>query len=638
MSSFITISRDGKIVHVDDGMTNFLGFTPQELLNLHLSETLFPPPYGAEIEALQSAFTQGASFLWRNRSTHLRHKDGRTIPSLVSLSLMGELLLLNITQWQDATCMITFHSTGSIISSSCADIVFQWSDSELPRKSLKTIVPSLQLPNETDSPRARRHFRDAMKQTKGYFWGIRKDGGTVPLVVNLDVINVGAFAIFRGKFRRLDLEPEALLIIDRNQILLSSNSQFLEGNFLPLCHMEGKSVESLVGSLPLPSESDSLMIKSSHGTFHCEENTLPALYTVVPLRVSPPNSQFALRIQISRPIFPTSTSTSQLGESTCAPQQGPLLIQNAPTPPTSPLVARRHLTRSPSSPRKGTRSPLPKRIRKETIVSDSSRVGKYIITSRSLGTGSYGRVFSGIDSETGSKVAIKLLKKAELEESELLRAQREIEILQQLKHPNIVSALEVMDTPDSLMIVMERLDGGDLRQFCTERNGLNKTPQYLQEVQDIFRQIVKAIHYCHSRNIIHRDIKHSNILRTSEGVVKLIDFGLSNFSTQDQYLTTFCGSPAYAAPEMLLATKYYGPEVDIWSLGVVLFSLITGKLPFANVNDILTISYSEELLPPECRSLLRVMLAESESRSTITQIMAHPWVGLTSDTSLSSPS
>jgi len=133
--------------------------------------------------------------------------------------------------------------------------------------------------------------------------------------------------------------------------------------------------------------------------------------------------------------------------------------------------------------------------------------------------------------------------------------------------------------------------------------------------------------YCHKLNIIHRDIKHQNLLLNKNRCIKLIDFGLSNFRVKGKLGSTFCGTPAYAAPEMLLGNKYEGPEVDIWSLGVVLYRLITNNLPFKNVSDILSGHFTDpDNISEECKNLIKQMLkVDSKKRITISNIMKHPW-------------
>jgi len=144
--------------------------------------------------------------------------------------------------------------------------------------------------------------------------------------------------------------------------------------------------------------------------------------------------------------------------------------------------------------------------------------------------------------------------------------------------------------------------------------------------REIFIQLASAVQHCHSKNIVHRDIKHKNILFDKAGNVKLIDFGLGNWTLPGAM--SFCGTPAYAAPEMLLGVQYVGPEVDIWSMGIVLYSLVTGKLPFLNVVDMVVGQLTvPKTLSPDCGDLInRLLVVEVAQRATMNDIMQHPWV------------
>lgn len=132
-----------------------------------------------------------------------------------------------------------------------------------------------------------------------------------------------------------------------------------------------------------------------------------------------------------------------------------------------------------------------------------------------------------------------------LKDSELERVKRETEILRQIDHPHIAKLYEVVDTEESLNLIMEYA-GNTLLAYVLEKGGLQEA-----EAREFFRQILSAVEYCHEKNIIHRDLKHQNLLLNKDGHAKLIDFGLSNFMEKGKYRNTFCGTPAYAAPEMV---------------------------------------------------------------------------------------
>jgi len=144
-----------------------------------------------------------------------------------------------------------------------------------------------------------------------------------------------------------------------------------------------------------------------------------------------------------------------------------------------------------------------------------------------------------------------------------------------LNHPNIVKLYEVIDTPTELYLFMEYASSGEIFDYLVAHGRMKE-----KEARRIYRQIVSAIDYCHNLHVIHRDLKAENLLLDSNMNVKIADFGFSNQFSPGQRLNTWCGSPPYAAPELFQGKEYSGPEVDIWSLGVVLYVLVCGGLPF----------------------------------------------------------
>ncbi|XP_013911581.1 PREDICTED: NUAK family SNF1-like kinase 2 [Thamnophis sirtalis] len=192
-----------------------------------------------------------------------------------------------------------------------------------------------------------------------------------------------------------------------------------------------------------------------------------------------------------------------------------------------------------------------------------------------LGKGTYGKVKKARE-RSGKLVAIKSIRKDKIkDEQDLLHIRREIEIMSSLNHPHIIAVHEVFENSSKIVIVMEYASKGDLYDYISERQRLTE-----QEARHFFRQVVSAIYYCHKNGIVHRDLKLENILLDANGNIKIADFGLSNVFQQDRLLQTFCGSPLYASPEIVNGRPYKGPEVDSWSLGVLLYILIHGTMPF----------------------------------------------------------
>ncbi|XP_034117203.1 serine-rich adhesin for platelets isoform X4 [Drosophila albomicans] len=248
---------------------------------------------------------------------------------------------------------------------------------------------------------------------------------------------------------------------------------------------------------------------------------------------------------------------------------------------------------------------------------------------KKLGQGTYGKVQLGINKETGQEVAIKTIKKCKIEaEADLVRIRREVQIMSSVQHPNIIHIYEVFENREKMVLVMEFAAGGELYDYLSERKVLTE-----EEARRIFRQVATAVYYCHKHKICHRDLKLENILLDEQGNAKIADFGLSNVFDDQRLLGTFCGSPLYASPEIVEGTPYQGPEVDCWSLGVLLYTLVYGSMPFDGSNfkrlvkQISQGDYYEPRKPSRASTLIREMLTVCpRKRATIEQICSHWWV------------
>uniref|UniRef100_A0A8D0F100 non-specific serine/threonine protein kinase n=1 Tax=Strix occidentalis caurina TaxID=311401 RepID=A0A8D0F100_STROC len=245
-----------------------------------------------------------------------------------------------------------------------------------------------------------------------------------------------------------------------------------------------------------------------------------------------------------------------------------------------------------------------------------------------LGKGTYGKVKKARE-RSGKLVAIKSIRKDKIkDEQDLVHIRREIEIMSSLNHPHIIAVHEVFENSSKIVIVMEYASKGDLYDYISERQRLTE-----QEARHFFRQVVSAIYYCHKNGIVHRDLKLENILLDANGNIKIADFGLSNVYQQDKLLQTYCGSPLYASPEIINGRPYKGPEVDSWSLGVLLYILVHGTMPFDGhdyktlVKQITSGDYREPTKLSDACGLIRWMLmVNPERRATIEDIATHWWV------------
>ncbi|NXV71880.1 NUAK2 kinase, partial [Atlantisia rogersi] len=226
-------------------------------------------------------------------------------------------------------------------------------------------------------------------------------------------------------------------------------------------------------------------------------------------------------------------------------------------------------------------------------------------------------------------VAIKSIRKDKIkDEQDLVHIRREIEIMSSLNHPHIIAVHEVFENSSKIVIVMEYASKGDLYDYISERQRLTE-----QEARHFFRQVVSAVYYCHKNGVVHRDLKLENILLDANGNIKIADFGLSNIYQHDKLLQTYCGSPLYASPEIINGRPYKGPEVDSWSLGVLLYILVHGTMPFDGhdyktlVKQITSGDYREPTKLSDACGLIRWMLmVNPERRATIEDIATHWWV------------
>ncbi|XP_067101849.1 LOW QUALITY PROTEIN: MAP/microtubule affinity-regulating kinase 4 [Osmerus mordax] len=257
-------------------------------------------------------------------------------------------------------------------------------------------------------------------------------------------------------------------------------------------------------------------------------------------------------------------------------------------------------------------------------------IGNYRLL-KTIGKGNFAKVKLARHILTGREVAIKIIDKSQLNPTSLQKLFREVRIMKGLNHPNIVQLFEVIETEKTLYLIMEYASGGEVFDYLVSHGRMKE-----KEARAKFRQIVSAVHYCHQKNIVHRDLKAENLLLDADTNIKIADFGFSNEFTLGSKLDTFCGSPPYAAPELFQGKKYDGPEVDIWSLGVILYTLVSGSLPFDGQNlkelreRVLRGKYRVPFyMSTDCEGILRRFLVLNPTkRCTLEQIMKDKWMNV----------
>ena len=251
---------------------------------------------------------------------------------------------------------------------------------------------------------------------------------------------------------------------------------------------------------------------------------------------------------------------------------------------------------------------------------------------KTIGEGTFGKVKLGIHIPTGEKVSIKILEKDKIQDKEdSKRISREIKILKLLNHPNIIKIYQIIEDSKNYYIIMEYAKGGELFDYIVKKKHLSE-----KESSIFFYQLINAIEFIHKKNISHRDIKPENLLLKSNLILTLIDFGLSIQYYDKELLNTPCGSPCYAAPEMIMGKKYNGLYSDLWSCGIVLYAMVCGYLPFEDKDNekLYRKIINGKLDFPErisfkCKDLIKKILnVNAKKRLSINDIKNHPFLEL----------
>mmetsp|Transcript_89718 Transcript_89718/g.155277 ORF Transcript_89718/g.155277 Transcript_89718/m.155277 type:complete len:869 (-) Transcript_89718:114-2720(-) len=263
----------------------------------------------------------------------------------------------------------------------------------------------------------------------------------------------------------------------------------------------------------------------------------------------------------------------------------------------------------------------PKRMRAKSI-------GHYIL-GKTIGEGTFGKVKLGTHILTGEKVAVKILEKERIVDvADVERVAREIHILKLIQHPHVIQLYEIIETPRQLYLIMEYCSGGELFDHIVANGRIRE-----REACRFFHQIIAGVEQIHRMSVVHRDLKPENLLLDEHRSIKIVDFGLSNTFQEGQLLKTACGSPCYAAPEMIAGQRYVPSRCDLWSCGVILFALVCGYLPFEDQNTaalyrkILNADYqAPKFISESVRDLIAKMLTtDPEQRYTVPRIRAHSW-------------
>ena len=257
-------------------------------------------------------------------------------------------------------------------------------------------------------------------------------------------------------------------------------------------------------------------------------------------------------------------------------------------------------------------------------------IGNYVINEQ-LGYGAFSCVHKAVNVRTGKNFAIKIIPKdyVSSDPSSLKNFQREINTTACMDHPNVLKLKDFLSDDMNYYLVMSLCIGQDLKKYIEKNGKLSENSAAI-----VFKQIAHATAFCHSYGVAHRDLKPENIMVTEFPSVKIADFGLCGYLSENHLMKSFVGSPCYCAPECLLRKQYNGRLSDIWSLGVILYFMVTGTHPWTiNTPSIMTrqIIKGNYKIPnyvsPACRSLImKMMRVNPLDRITLDHILKDPWV------------
>jgi len=264
------------------------------------------------------------------------------------------------------------------------------------------------------------------------------------------------------------------------------------------------------------------------------------------------------------------------------------------------------------------------------------KVEDFYTIHKEIGRGTFSIVKEATNKATGEKYALKFIDKKFVDSEDLVLLRREIDIMKKVSHKNVLSLKEIYETKDNITLVMELVSGGELFFKIVERGSYSE-----KDASALVRQILEGVKYLHDLGICHRDLKPENLLVATQNdveTIKIADFGLSKVFAGGQQLETSCGTPDYAAPEVLLGEKAYDNSVDLWSVGVITYVLLCGYPPFyatsqpALFEKIIKANYNFpnpewSVISDSAKDFIKnLLLLDPKKRLTAEECLEHPFL------------
>eukprot|EP01114_Cavostelium_apophysatum_P005410 TRINITY_DN1635_c0_g1_i1.p1 TRINITY_DN1635_c0_g1~~TRINITY_DN1635_c0_g1_i1.p1 ORF type:complete len:642 (+),score=120.86 TRINITY_DN1635_c0_g1_i1:150-2075(+) len=632
-STIVSINKDGDILSVDKTASKMFGFTLEEMIGQPVN-IIIPAPYKEQHATyIHNYLSSGrAKIIGKSRTLEAQHKNGCVFPIRLSVSKVGKgdsiTFIGIIEQVQQSQAVVTTDSSGNIIScNQVTEELFGFKPSEMVDQNIQLLCP------RENSVRGQTVHDLINKQSLGQVRNLffkRKDGTDFPSSARVETIGMGAVQLYRARIDCVD-QIQSTLTLTQDGTILATDEFFMMALFgYDKLELVGQSISVVVPELVNSTGSSGSFIRTT--TKDQEEGDVcqpKAKRQKLPIDWRTSGAHYFVAAHKDGSTFPVCFEIFQLLAPTGSPSQTSTttLTDIAASPLSSYGEIDGSCSSSDSLP--STMAKYCVSIRRVTQAYDSTKVpkrrtlGNYVVE-KTIGQGSYGKVKVATHKDTGDRFAVKILRKDRIQD--LDRVRREIDIMKEVDHPNIVKLIEVIETEEDINLVME-LGERSLGKLIA--NG----PLSEVEARRYFEQIANAVKYCHQRGVIHRDLKLDNVMLDKEGNCKLIDFGLSNFMETGKMRSTFCGTPAYAPPEMILGKRYTGPEVDVWSLGIVLFHLVQGTLPFKDIAEVISGSYhpSKEISAELLDLLSHMHRVEPSERFSIAQVLQHPWCAAPSE-------